>query len=231
MSCEQLERNLDAYVDQEMNIEAAAAARDHVDGCVSCRRRVAERQALSRLVRSIPYAPAPDRLRARVVARISRPRAIGRVLTWAAAAALALTVGGAGLSVMRSTSTRDSALVEEVVNGHVRSLMADHCSTSNRPINTPSKPWFLGTRLRATCRRSGTIGYPLVGGRLDYLGGRPVGRTSTNGATHHQRLRLSRRSMLPTAPPASPALESHPSEDFTFITGPATGCRSGRCQT
>ena len=68
MSCEQLERDLDAYVDRELDLEAATAIRDHVDGCVACRRRVAERQALAGWSGRCRTAPAPDRLRARVVA-------------------------------------------------------------------------------------------------------------------------------------------------------------------
>ena len=45
MSCEHVERDLDAYLDRELDTESATAVRVHLSGCAACRRRVAEREA------------------------------------------------------------------------------------------------------------------------------------------------------------------------------------------
>ena len=63
MSCELVERDLDAYLDRELDSEASAALRDHVRTCAACRRQLAKRETLARLVRGAPYYSAPDRLR------------------------------------------------------------------------------------------------------------------------------------------------------------------------
>ena len=72
MSCELVERDLDAYLDRELDAEASAALREHVRTCAACRRQLAQRETLARLVRSAPYYSAPDRLRARVLAQSTR---------------------------------------------------------------------------------------------------------------------------------------------------------------
>jgi len=92
MSCEHFERDLEAYVDRELDAGAAMACRDHLIDCAECCRRVAERGALGRLVRSAPFYPAPDRLRTRVSAQMRRSNSVRRVLSWAAAAVLVLAV-------------------------------------------------------------------------------------------------------------------------------------------
>jgi anti-sigma factor RsiW len=174
MSCEYLDRDLDAYLDRELDAAAATAARVHLGECAACRRRLAERETLSRFVRAAPYYPAPDRLRARVLAQTTRPTSRRRILTWAAAAALFISVG-TGLGLWRSAGTHDDALAQAVVDGHVRSMMANHLFDVESTDQHTVKPWFLGKLdFAPPVVDLASIGFPLVGGRLDYLNGRPV---------------------------------------------------------
>lgn len=174
MSCEHVERDLDAYLDRELDAATSSALRAHVGECSACRRRVAEREALGRMVRAAPYFTAPDRLRARVMTQTARPNAIRRLSAWAAAAVLVGAVA-TGVSWYGSSADRVDELAEQVVDGHVRSLMANHLYDVESTDQHTVKPWFLGKLdFSPPVTDLAPIGFPLVGGRLDYLGGQPV---------------------------------------------------------
>jgi uncharacterized protein len=71
MKCDEVSRLLNAYVDGELALERSLAVEEHVAGCARCRAVLDGQDALrSALGRACTPERAPDRLRARVQARL-----------------------------------------------------------------------------------------------------------------------------------------------------------------
>jgi len=174
MICLELEQHLDSYLDREIAADSAAAIREHLRTCLSCRQRVADREAVGRLVRSMPYYEAPDRLHMHLSTRVRRTRVTQHLFAWAAAAVFVVSVGGV-ISLVLPAATGDNRMAGVVVDGHVRSLMAGHLFDVRSTDQHMVKPWFLGKLdFSPPVVDLASAGFPLVGGRLDYVSGRPV---------------------------------------------------------
>ena len=100
-------------------------------------------------------------------------------LTGASALAIAACVLISALSFqlgrLSDRGLTDSTITEEVVSGHVRSLMAAHLFDVRSTDQHTVKPWFEGKLdFGPVVKDFVDKGFALVGGRLDYVGGRVV---------------------------------------------------------
>jgi anti-sigma factor RsiW len=179
VDCREMDGLIDAYLDRELEPGQMASVRDHLEACQACRQRLAARESLSRMLRQVPYYTVPVAMRARLAQTQTRPR-VAHLLAWAAGIMLVASLAGSAW-FLRSSARRDPAtesvesIAETVVDSHVRALMGEHLFDVRSTDQHTVKPWFLGkVDFSPPVVDLVSRGFPLTGGRLDYVAARPV---------------------------------------------------------
>lgn len=128
-TCSQLELELSAYIDDELDRDERAVVEDHLATCVECRQQEAALRAVRRLVRIHPVEDIPD-LAPAIMARLGETSSFGgwreRLRVGAvAAAAAALVVLGASLPFGdRPAEVAAASEITEQVRAAARNLDA-----------------------------------------------------------------------------------------------------------
>ena len=191
------ESQVDLLLDGELTPADARELEAHITGCAECTRLRDERLALrAAITAGVPTFQAPDTLRDRVRAALAaasaetvrteragaeararpRPNRVSLGALWRpmalAASLVIVAVGSWNLALRQANHDR---LAGEVLASHVRSLMPGHLTDVPSSDQHTVKPWFNGKLdYSPPVHDLAAKGYPLLGGRLDYVNGRSV---------------------------------------------------------
>jgi anti-sigma factor RsiW len=183
MNCAEIRLLLHAHADGELDAANSLELERHLKTCAACAAGHKSLQSLRAALRKgdLTYH-APESLEKDVrhfvrdlsdgkrTRETSNPQWLWKFLAFGATAfaLLALFLRPAGIS------GRDE-LLNEAVASHVRSLQAEHLTDVASSDQHAVKPWFDSKLDFAPDMKDfAAQGFPLVGGRLDYLDGRAV---------------------------------------------------------
>lgn len=183
MTCEPAKNLLEPYLDDELDAAQTAHVAEHLASCSSCTALHAQLLELRAGIRAhAPYYRAPAGLRERIQVSVRQAdrnvdRPVQTFWRWMAiAAAILLAVSAAwNIALYRSRTSSADLIAQDVLSSHVRSLMGAHLLDVPSSDQHTVKPWFNGKLdFSPDVKDLAAQGFPLIGGRIDYVGGRPV---------------------------------------------------------
>ena len=179
MTHEEIRALIHPYVDGELDVANGREIEQHLDGCDDCRLLEQRARALRTALRkSLPSYSAPTTLKRSVRTALRREaRPVHPFLSpwalFATGAACALLI--LAFAFFQNARASRNTLTDELVSNHIRSLLATHLVDVVSSDQHTVKPWFDGKiDFAPEVRDLSAAGFPLEGGRLDYLHGRTV---------------------------------------------------------
>jgi anti-sigma factor RsiW len=164
-------------MDGELDANAVLQFQLHVSECGSCTEILQRLQMRREMIRraGLSYR-APAGLEARIRKGIRNEQRSGfHWRTWGAVAAALLLAGSISIPFVRSRAAAEFALDEEVISSHVRAALTGHSVDVASSDRHSVKPWFNGRLdFSPPVTDLASQGFPLVGGRVDYIKGRSV---------------------------------------------------------
>jgi anti-sigma factor RsiW len=180
MNCQQARLLIDPYADGELDAAAIPALEQHLLDCPGCALAWRNLQGLKKALKQDEvYFTAPAALRQRIKAELPAPtRPVPQRPGWswnwltAAMSGVAAVCLALLLTVVMTRPSSDQSPTYEIVSDHIRSLIPGHLMDVVSTDQHTVKPWFSGkVDYSPPVKDLAAEGFPLVGGRLDYLDG------------------------------------------------------------
>ncbi len=227
MSCGELGELLHGYLDGELDLSRSLDMEQHISTCPACSRTYADHLAIRQAIAGGSlYFEAPKNLRMRVRSAVRQASEAeaglrhvrwGWKVLWAPLGAVALLL--LLLFIFHAPRPAEDLIVQEAVSAHLRSLMPGHLVDVPSSDQHTVKPWFNGKLdFSPPVRDLAAQGFPLAGGRLDYIGSRPVA-----AVVYQRRKHLINVFIWPSARPGSVAEQSFSEHGYNLISWTQAG--------
>jgi anti-sigma factor RsiW len=181
MMCDDARLLLHAYLDNELDAAQSVAIVRHMQGCPACAADYAGyAQLRDGIAHASLYRRAPEALRQswsteKRAAPQARVRRVPPALAVAAGFAAALVVAAPAWFYTAHHASDPGQWADEAISSHIRSMQPQHLMDVVSTDQHTVKPWFAGKLdFSPRVKDLAAEGFPLVGGRLDALGGRSV---------------------------------------------------------
>ncbi|HSY74172.1 MAG TPA: anti-sigma factor [Dongiaceae bacterium] len=183
MNCQQARPLIDFYADGELDAAGILELEKHFHDCPACALAWRNAQTLKKsLKQDSLFFTAPTGLRRRIKVELdSQVETKSRWNFWNWNWLTAATSGFATaclvllLTMMLTRPSAQQQFTQEIVSSHIRSLMENHLLDVVSTDQHTVKPWFDGKLdFAPDVKDFAAQGFPLVGGRLDYLNDRAV---------------------------------------------------------
>ena len=186
MTCENNEPLLHAYFDGELDLVRSVEFEEHLKTCADCAGKLHEQQILRQSLRSSNlYEPSPESLQSRIRATLPGDKVHRKLIPmwrrsaiqWSVVAAAFVIAVFLGVRAIPNIVGRrhTSLIAQEIVASNIRSLQPGHLFDVQSTDQHTVKPWFDGKLdFSPPVVDLASAGFPLIGGRLDYIDQRDV---------------------------------------------------------